>query len=245
MILGRTCSRRCIFCAVDKGIIGGYDHLENTQQIIRVIKALGLEYVVVTSVTRDDMPDGGASYFAHTVHEIRALSQGVNVEALIPDFGGDQKSLRTVIAAGPVVIGHNLETVRRLHPQIKPDSDYDLSLGVLRTIKYMQPRIVTKSSLLLGLGETDCDIIQALEDLKAVGCDILVMGQYLAPSEAHYPVQAYIQPARFAAYKAIAEGLGLRCVLSAPHARSSYRAGELFARVRHQQERGVVCMTSL
>ena len=229
MILGNTCTRNCRFCALNKskGLKLAVDEKE-PERLAGLIKSLGLNYVVVTSVTRDDLPDGGARHFAKTLECIRAVNRNLKVEVLIPDFKADALSLKTVIGAGPDVVAHNIETVRRIYQELKPDSNYGLSLNVLRKIKEISPAIITKSSLLLGLGETKNEVISAMQDLKEASCDTLTLGQYLAPSAGHYPVRDFISPGTFKEYRDIGMSLGFRAVSSGPLVRSSYKANEVY-----------------
>ncbi len=232
LILGDACTRRCLFCAVKKApaqpsaIVPG-----EPQRISRAARELGLTYVVITSVTRDDLEDGGAGQFAGTIHALRSIGAEIKVEALIPDFCGRPFALKTVVDAGPAVLAHNLETVRRLHRQLKPDSSYTRSLEVLCKIKSFNPQLLTKSGLMLGLGESEDDVAEAMKDLRGVRCDILTLGQYLAPGQSHYPVRAFISPGQFQAYRIQALELGFRKVLAGPLVRSSYRAQELYREV--------------
>lgn len=229
MILGNTCTRNCRFCAVDKSedIFLGLDKNE-PYKIAQLVKELGLEFVVITSVSRDDLIDGGAEEFSRVVKLIREAKSNIKIEILIPDFLGNIKSLETVVAARPNVIGHNLETVQRLYKDLRPRSLYQLSLGVLSQIKELNPEVITKSSLMLGLGEKQEEVVMAMRDLRYVGCDILTLGQYLAPSQNHYPIKEFISPEQFEKYKGIGMGLGFKSVLSGPKVRSSYNADKLY-----------------
>lgn len=236
MILGGVCTRSCNFCAVDKssaGLIPEPSPEAEIERIVRLVRDLSLKYVVVTSVTRDDLSDGGAAIFAQTVRRIRAVSKDIKVEVLIPDFSGRISSLKLVADAEPFIMAHNLETVRRLYPDLRPEADYKISLGVLKSIKDAYPQMITKSSLMLGLGETREEVICSMRDLKASSCDILTLGQYLAPSPGHYPVKEFVTPRQFEEYKDIAKGLGFNAVLSGPKVRSSYQAEELLEEVTH------------
>ncbi|MDD5154981.1 MAG: lipoyl synthase, partial [Candidatus Omnitrophica bacterium] len=231
-ILGKVCSRNCRFCGVEKsGSLNLSVDEEEPSRIAGLIRNLGINYAVITSVTRDDLTDGGAGHFARTIECIRAVSRGVKTEVLIPDFKADGSSIKTITDSGADVIAHNIETVRRLHRRLKPDSDYDVSLRVLRKIKENNPEAVTKSSFLLGLGETRDEVVGAMRDLKEGLCDILTLGQYLAPSPRHYPVQDFIRPQVFAEYRDIGISLGFRSVLSGPLVRSSYKASQLYKEV--------------
>ena len=228
MILGDSCSRNCSFCAVAKS--AGKSLTIDTDEAYRIseaVKILGLSYVVITSVTRDDLADGGASQFAKTVELIHGLSKDIKVEVLIPDFQGKVSSLETVLNAGPFVVGHNIETISRLYPELRPEADYRLSLGILSKIKELSYNVNTKSSIMLGLGEAEDEVIETIQDLKDSGCDILTLGQYLAPSLKHYPVKEFISIEQFQRYSGIASSMGFKAVLSGPCVRSSYRAQEL------------------
>jgi len=229
MIIGELCTRACRFCNVKSGKPNGVPDGEEPANVARAVKDLELKYVVLTSVDRDDLPDGGASHFAQTISTIKALNPDVCIEALIPDFGGDFAALQTILQAGPDVIGHNLETTESLTPKVRdPRASYHQSLKVLEHVKELNQRVFTKSSLMLGLGEQEEDILQAFRDLRAVGTDFLTLGQYLRPSPRNLPVAEYIKPERFGHYQKAAEELGFLYVASGPLVRSSYRAGEYF-----------------
>lgn len=223
LILGKVCTRWCKFCAVTKGVPEAIDPKE-AKHIAEAVNRLGLRHAVITSVTRDDLPDGGAGHFAGTVREIRGSSAGVAIELLIPDFKLNISALETIVRADPEIIAHNLETVPRLYASLRQGADYKRSLEVLRLIKELAEDIYTKSALMLGLGETEEEVLGVMQDLRSVACDFLSLGQYLAPSLAHYPPAEYIAPEKFAYYKEQAQGLGFRHVESAPYARSSYLA---------------------
>ena len=225
LILGKNCTRHCRFCNVTKAAPEPADVTEPAR-VAQAVKALGLRHVVVTSVTRDDLPDGGAAHFAAAVRAIREQSPGTTVELLIPDLKGDEAALRTVVQAGPDILGHNIETVPRLYAAVRPLADYRRSLAVLENVKKAAPGILTKSSLMAGLGETPDEVAAVLRDLRLAGCDILTVGQYLAPSRQHYPVAEYVPPAVFDRYRALGYSLGFRFVASAPLVRSSYHADE-------------------
>ncbi len=232
MILGGTCTRNCRFCAVDKakGAVLPVDPSE-ADNVALAVKKLGLKYVVVTSVTRDDLIDGGAGQFARVIDAVYGVNRLIKIEVLIPDFLADRLSLKKVIEVDPLVIAHNLETTRRLSAQLRPEADYERSLDVLRSIKDIKPEMITKSSIMLGLGESEADVIGSMRDLRAVECDILTLGQYLAPSKDHYPVKDFIKIEQFEKYKEIALSLGFKSVLSAPLARSSYKAEEVYRNI--------------
>jgi len=233
IILGDVCTRNCRFCAVMKSP-DSYLTVDagEPKRVALAVKTLGLEYAVITSVTRDDLPDGGAGHFSETIDCVYNVNGCVKVEILIPDFKGKRASLEAVVAACPSVIGHNLETVKRLYAQVKPDSDYGISLEVLRAIKEINPAMVTKSSLMLGIGEQQPELVAAMRDLREAGCDMLVLGQYLAPSPAHYPIRDFIREENFKIYRNIAVDLGFKAVSAEPLARSSYHAGKLYAEAR-------------
>ncbi|MBU3958376.1 MAG: lipoyl synthase [Candidatus Omnitrophica bacterium] len=229
VILGDTCTRNCRFCAVNKADTKplGID-LDEPLRIRETVKKLGLGYVVITSVTRDDLEDGGASIFSQVIELIHALNREIKVEVLIPDFQAKDSSLQCVLDAGPDVVAHNIETVKRLYPHVRAQADYRRSQEVLRRVKELDPSLITKSSLMLGLGETEDEVREAMEDLIGAHCDILTLGQYLSPSGSHYPVKEFIAPQRFMRYKELGIILGFKAVLSGPLVRSSYQAEELY-----------------
>lgn len=240
MILGETCTRACPFCAVPGGIPPAPDP-EEPRRVAEAARRLGLSHVVVTSVARDDLPDGGASHFAATVSALRALRPSATVEVLVPDFGGDAEALAAVLAAGPDVLNHNLETVPRLYPRVRPAAAYGRSLEVLARARSLRPGVTTKSGLMLGLGEREEEVLEVLRDLRRAGCDLVTLGQYLQPSRCHLPVAEYLPPGRFAAYRRAALDLGFRGAVAGPLVRSSYHAGDLFhhlgsAAVRRRQD---------
>ena len=227
LILGPRCTRRCRFCAVAKGTPAPVDGGE-PGRVVEAARRLGLRYVVVTSVTRDDLADGGAGQFARVVREVHE-QLGALVEVLTPDFGGRRESVAEVVASGPDVYNHNLETVARLYAEVRPGASYERSLRVLAEVKRLAPGMVTKSGLMVGLGEERGEVRGALADLRAVGCDAVTLGQYLAPSPGHLPVVRFIPPGEFAELAAEARGLGFRGVAAGPFVRSSHGAAELFA----------------
>ena len=227
MILGDVCTRDCVFCAVASGIPSGINHTE-PDDIADAAHEMGLKYVVITSVTRDDLADGGASHFAHVIKTLRQRLPEVKVEVLTPDFKGNIAALKTVIEVGPDVFNHNMETVKRLYPSIRPQADYRRSLGVLRKAKEMNPGIRTKSGLMLGLGETVAEVIDMLAEIRGAGCDAVTIGQYLRPTKKNRPVVEYIIPHVFDELKDKAQGLGFSFVASGPLVRSSMNAEELF-----------------
>jgi lipoic acid synthetase len=230
MIMGDLCTRACRFCNVKSGKPNGTLDPHEPDNVARAVKDLELKYVVLTSVDRDDLLDGGAAHFAQTISRIRALSMNACIEALIPDFRGELMHLQTVVQAGPDVIGHNLETTKSLTPKVRDHrANYYQSLRVLERVKDLNKRVFTKSSLMLGLGEQGEDVLQTFRDLRGVGTDFLTLGQYLRPSPRNLPVVEYVTPERFGQYQKAAEELGFLYVASGPLVRSSYRAGEYFA----------------
>jgi len=227
LILGDTCTRQCGFCAVKKGTPVGMSG-EEPEQVAEAVASLGLEYAVVTSVTRDDLPDGGASVFARTIRAIKERRPQARVEVLVPDFQGSEEALAAVITAGPDVLNHNLETTEPGYPRINRHlENYRRSLGVLKTAKKLGA--LTKSGLMVGLGEDGPEVEQTLLDLRSVGCDLLTFGQYLQPSRQNPPVSRYYAPEEFEAMRARALELGFRNVAAGPLVRSSYQAHALFS----------------
>jgi lipoyl synthase len=225
LILGKNCTRHCTFCAVKRGIPSPVDP-DEPRRVAEGSRRLGLTHAVITSVTRDDLPDGGAQAFVDTILAIRQLGAPVTVELLIPDFRLDKVSLRKVIDARPDILAHNIETVPRLYREAREGADYPRSLDVLRFIKECDSALPSKSGIMLGLGERDDEILQTFEDIAATGCDFLSIGQYLAPSRAHFPVKGYIRPEKFDHFKEKALSMGFRRVVSGPYVRSSYHASE-------------------
>ncbi len=227
MLLGDTCTRSCGFCAVTTGRPGPPDP-EEPRHVAEVSRRLGLSFVVVTSVARDDLKDGGAAHFAATVRAIHELNPGAQVEVLVPDFKTNRESIRTVVESQPTVFNHNLETVERLSKQVRVQARYHRSLEVLRIAKELgQP--VTKTGIMLGLGETEAEVLTLMRDARAVGCDILTIGQYLQPTKQHLPVVEFVHPDRFKAMEEAGYALEFKAVYSGPLVRSSYHA-ELSAR---------------
>jgi lipoic acid synthetase len=229
MLMGDVCTRGCKFCNVKTGNPKGKLDPSEPEKVAYSIAQMNLEYIVLTSVDRDDLPDQGASHFARTIRTIKKLDDHVIVEVLTPDFRGERDLVRALVEAKPDVFAHNVETVERLQKTVRdPRAGYQQSLSVLKMVKEMDPTRKTKTSLMLGLGETDAEIEQTLQDLRAIDCDVVTFGQYLQPSERHLPVQEYVTPERFAAWQKRAENLGFLYVASGPLVRSSYRAGEFF-----------------
>ncbi|MBI5874183.1 MAG: lipoyl synthase [Candidatus Omnitrophica bacterium] len=224
LILGQYCTRRCTFCNVEKQIPQPVDTKE-PHKVAEAVQKMGLKHAVITSVTRDDLPDGGASLFAQTVGMVRQLQPAVSIELLIPDFKGDLKALASVAESAPDIIGHNIETVPRLY-NLRPGANYARSLHMLKYIKKLNRDIYTKSALMLGLGEKEKEVLEALEDLINVGCDFLALGQYLRPSLKHAEVVEYIPPEEFDRYKALGGQLGFKHIEAGPYVRSSYMAAQ-------------------
>jgi lipoic acid synthetase len=223
LILGDICTRGCRFCAIGKGRPGPLDP-EEPKNVARVVKELGLNHIVVTSVDRDDLPDGGSAHFAKTVFWIKELNPGIRVEVLIPDFKGDLKAVETVVCSGIDILNHNVETVPRLYRKVRPGSVYERSLAVLQAGKEVRPELLTKSGLMLGVGETREEVMTTLKDLRGAGCDIVTLGQYLQPSTGQLKVERYVTPLEFDDLKQEAQQLGFRHVESGPLVRSSYHA---------------------
>lgn len=226
LILGNICTRRCSFCAVSKGIPSSLSP-DEPERVAKAVDWLGLSYAVITSVTRDDLMDGGASQFAGTIKAIRNKAPQVKIEALIPDFNGDEQALALVVAAKPDLISHNLETIGVLYPQInRPVMNYQRSLNILAKAK--EKGALTKSGLMVGLGETEEELIQSFKDLRCVSCDLLTIGQYLRPSPSHSPVQKYYSPQEFDRLREIALAFGFKSIVSGPLVRSSYHAQKMY-----------------
>ncbi len=223
LILGDICTRGCRFCAIGKGKPSLLDP-EEPRNVGLVVKDLGLEHIVVTSVDRDDLPDGGSAHFAKTVFWIKTFKPSIRVEVLIPDFKGDHTALETVVRSGIDILNHNMETVPRLYKKVRPGAVYQRSLAVLKAAKEIRRDILTKSGLMLGVGETLGEVMGTLEDLRRHDCDIVTLGQYLQPSTDQLPVERYVTPDEFRQLKAEAEKLGFRHVESGPLVRSSYHA---------------------
>ena len=224
MILGNTCTRRCRFCAVDTGLPEMVDS-DEPRRIAESVAEMGLRHVVITMVTRDDLPDGGAGIVAKTVDAIRGAAPDCSVEILVSDLMAEPSAVAAVVASHPEINSHNLETVRRLTPRIRSRSDYDRSLRYLKMVKDIDPKAITKSSLMLGLGETPEEVLVAMDGLRAVGVDIINLGQYLQPTKTHAPVDRYWKPEEFAQLKAIALDKGFLYCEAGPLVRSSYHAG--------------------
>ncbi len=230
LILGDVCTRNCAFCAVKHAEPGNVD-ADEPERLASAVLKLGLAHVVVTSVTRDDLPDGGADHYVRVVRKLRQVCGGVSVEVLTPDFSGSDRSLGAVMEAGPDILAHNVETVPRLYRTVRRGADYVRSLTLLRRVKSLAPHIAVKSGFMLGLGETADEIESLLQDLAAAGCDMVTIGQYLAPSLAHTPVLRYAPREEFAHWKERAVGMGFKSAASGPLVRSSYRAAFYFGEI--------------
>ncbi len=231
MILGDVCTRACAFCNVKTGKPGPVDPQEPVR-LAEAVEAMGLEHVVITSVDRDDLPDGGAAQFARCIAEVRRRMPHTTVEVLTPDFRNKPGALETVIAAGPDVFNHNLETVPRLYRRIRPSARYFHSLWILKRAKELAPGLFTKSGIMVGLGEVREEVLQVMDDLRAADVDFLTIGQYLQPTRRHHPVVRWVEPAEFEDYARIARAKGFLMVAASPLTRSSYHAGRDFARLR-------------
>ena len=231
MLMGDVCSRACRFCMVTPGKPNGVLDETEPENVAFALSQMGLTYVVLTSVDRDDLPDGGASHFARTIRLVKERNPGMLVEVLIPDFQGDLADLRLVADARPDVIAHNVETTMSLTPTVRdPRAYYWQSLSVLRNVKKLDRRIYTKSSIMVGLGETEEEVTEAMAHLRQADVDFLTVGQYLRPSQRHLKVVEYVTPEQFSRYRALGESMGFRYVASGPLVRSSYRAGEFYLR---------------
>lgn len=234
MILGNVCTRACAFCSVHSGV-PGIPELSEPGRIADAAAEMGLRHIVVTSVSRDDLPDGGASHFAAVIRALRERLPEAGVEVLTPDFRGDIYALETVLEAGPDVFNHNMETVRRLYAAIRPQADYDLSLQVLKRAREISPDAVIKSGFMLGLGETRDEVDGLLRDLRDTGCDALTIGQYLRPTKKNHPVVKYILPGMFDDLRKRATELGFGFVASGPLVRSSMNAEEMYEKVKSER----------
>ncbi len=227
MILGDICTRACAYCAVTTGTPVGLD-LQEPGRLAETVERMGLRYAVITSVNRDDLPDGGAFIFAQCIRQVRRRLPACKVEVLIPDFCGDWDALAAVMDAMPDTLNHNIETVRRIFPRVRPKGDYDQSLELIARARGLVPGGVTKSGMMVGLGETWSEILETMRDLRAVDCDLLTIGQYLRPSPGHAPICKWYTPDEFDELRREGEALGFRHVASGPLVRSSYHADEQY-----------------
>jgi len=235
LILGRTCTRNCTFCAIPSEEHPPAPDPGEAERIAQAAVELGLKHVVITSVTRDDLGDGGASNFAQTVEALKKNNPQIIVEVLVPDFLGSLAALEIVVNSGPEIINHNLETIPRLYPEVRPQADYRRSIGLLKRVKEINSQKITKSGLMLGLGEEQEEVLQVMRDLREVSCDLLTLGQYLQPSGRHHPVIRYIPPEEFEELRKEGEEMGFKGVFSAPFVRSSFHAAEIFEKILSPQ----------
>ncbi len=225
MILGKECSRNCRFCNVSHGTLEKVNPKE-PENLASAAVEMGLKHVVITTVTRDDLPDGGAGHFAKVVDAIRSKDSSITIELLISDLKGRKEDIKTIVDAKPEIINHNVETVPRLYSEIRPMAIYERSLDVLKQVKEMDDTILTKSGMMMGLGEKEEEVIEVMKDLRNIDCDFLTLGQYLRPSEKHYPVIEYVTPETFKRYETKAKELGFKFIASGPFVRSSYKAAD-------------------
>ncbi|MGB9766361.1 MAG: lipoyl synthase [Sulfurihydrogenibium sp.] len=231
MIMGDVCTRNCPYCNVNHGKPNPLDPNE-PENIATAVKKLGLKHVVITSVDRDDLPDGGASHFAEVIKKVRELNPNTTVEVLIPDFKGNLDALKIVVEANPDVINHNIETVKELYRKVRPQGNYERSLNIIKAVKKLNGNIVTKSGFMVGLGETKEQIVQLLIDLKESDCEVVTIGQYLQPSKNHLPVEKYYTEEEFKEFESIGYRIGFKEVFSGILVRSSFHAGEVFEKVK-------------
>jgi len=229
LILGDICSRDCRFCSISHATLDGIVDHDEPGRVAKAALGLGLKHVVITSVTRDDLPDGGAEIFAMTIAKLRELLPDSSVEVLTPDFNGRAESIDAVTTAAPDVYNHNIETVAKLYKIVRPSADYSLSINLLKRVRRKAPSITTKSGIMLGFGETKEQVLRTMKDLRDIDCDILTIGQYLQPSRRNLPVVEYVRPEVFDEYAETGMKLGFKKVFAGPYIRSSYHAGELFA----------------
>jgi lipoic acid synthetase len=233
IILGNICTRNCSYCNIETGNPFSPDKTE-PQKIAYIIKKVKLAYAVITCVTRDDLSDGGANVFAETVKEIKKINPKCKVELLISDLNGNWEALKTIIDANPQVIGHNVEVVKRLFPTLRPQGSYEISIELLKNLKRYNSKIITKSGKMIGLGEKDKEIIQTMKDIRSADCDIITIGQYLAPSFKHAPVKKFYSAEEFSFLKDVGESLGFKCVESAALVRSSFNANSSYTKAREK-----------
>ena len=225
MIAGDRCTRACGFCAVDTRRPMALE-ADEPERVAEATRRMKLRHVVITAVARDDLSDGGAAHFQKVIQRVREVNPGILIEVLTPDFKDDNAAIDTVLASRPEIFNHNLETIRRLTPEVRSVATYDRSLSVLRKVKERSPETFTKSGIMLGLGETEEELLEALGDLRAAGCNLLTLGQYLQPTKKHLPVEEFIHPDKFAEHKKTAEAMGFTYVASGPLVRSSYHADD-------------------
>jgi lipoic acid synthetase len=233
LIMGSVCTRNCAFCAVSKGKPMGLDP-EEPQRIAGMVAELGIKHVVVTSVTRDDLEDGGARHFINTIRAVRTMNPEATIEVLVPDFNGNERSLDAIISEGPEVINHNIETIRELYGTVRPRADYERSLALLAGIPERRGGIVTKSGMMVGLGETKKQVFETMDDLLIAGVQILTIGQYLRPTRKHHEVKRYVTPDEFHEYRDAGLHMGFLAVASGPFVRSSFHAESLYKEVKRR-----------
>ena len=232
LILGDICTRGCTFCAVHRGRPLGPPDVYEPERLAQAVRELGLRHIVITSVTRDDLPDGGAHHYAKVVEALRRYCPDVKIELLVPDFFGSEDALVTVLASGPDILAHNIETVHRLYSSVRKGADYQRSLTLLKKAKEISANVITKSGLMFGLGEEPWEVEEVLKDLREAGCDMLTLGQYLAPSLAHAPVIRYLTQGEFDIWRQQALKIGFKSVMAGPLVRSSYKAAASFEELR-------------
>lgn len=228
LILGSVCTRSCAFCSVEKGSPAAIE-ADEPERIVKAIKRMGLKYVVITSVTRDDLPDGGAVQYMKVINAIRKSFKNIKIEVLVPDFKARQASIEKVLNAGVDVFSHNIETINRLYPVARKGADYKRSLMILKVAKYIAPKQAIKSSIMVGLGETEDEVKSSMADIRQSGCDILAVGQYLQPSKENLPVSRFVAPDEFKRYEEDGRQLGFKSVMAGPFVRSSYMAEYSYA----------------
>ena len=232
LILGDICTRGCAFCAVNRGRPLGPPDEQEPERLAQAVIELGLRHVVITSVTRDDLPDGGSNHYARVVEALRLRCLNVKIELLVPDFRGSGEVLATVLASDPDIFAHNIETVHRLYSSVRKGADYQRSITVLKKAKEISPEVITKSGMMLGLGEERQEVEEALRDLRKTGCDMLTLGQYLSPSLSHAPVIRYVTPEEFTGWRQEALDMGFKSVAAGPLVRSSYKAPVFFKELK-------------
>lgn len=225
MILGSQCTRNCRFCNIINGIPDRVDK-DEPERIAKAVAAMGIKHSVITSVTRDDLPNGGAEQFAAVIKAIRKLSENTTVEVLVPDFKGSREALEIVLEAEPDVLNHNVETVKSLYSEVRPEANYDRSLRLLQRAKEIKPDVITKTGIMVGLGETEQEVLELMDDVRSTGCDLITVGQYMQPTGEHLPVHEYISQEQFDKYREEGQKKGFMYVASGPLVRSSYRAEE-------------------
>ncbi len=235
MLMGDICTRNCGFCSIKSGRPGALDKNEPAR-IAEAVKEMGLKHVVITSVTRDDLPDGGSHHFARTVREIEKKNLNVKIECLIPDFKGNLENLKVLLSQNLSVLNHNIETTRKNFKKVKKNSDYETSLSILKHARSIRPEIFTKSGFMLGLGEEEKEILELLSDLKKADCDIITIGQYLRPSDLNLPVKKYYSPREFVKIRKSAESFGFKAVISGIFVRSSYNTAATLDKIIKMQD---------